>query len=701
MAAVALCIDHTVGGMRRVVVLAMVVGLAATPVVGGPPADAAGDTSQPAATDDLHDVVQSAAEPTDDQDHAADRRAAQSSATISKEIELSLTPDAPGQIGVEVTYTIPEEVTRLTVSVPTDAEDVSSTSFSPVDGQYEWNGETNPASLSFTLPANQSASGARSPSLTQHGEYSFVDTGPWAMVTVPGLRSGWEWRGPDDFTVTLRESVDIAGEGSTGGEIAFLGPMQTHERTAGDQNFTLVVPEAASMAATPEAVLDALAGASSQFHVGERDDDVWFAAAPTDTDWGVRGVEYGGSDAWVLADSPLSEASNVWFHEYVHTRQAFDTATSGRWTTEAGAEYYSALLALRTGHIDFDSFQTYLSYGEREPWRNAVLADPTTWAGGGANYVKGSLVWGAIDRRVRVATNSTYTMSDVFYELNQQDERVTNGDVLVAVGDVAGTDTRAYALEHTETEAVPEMWTRRQHAEAFSTEPPHMTVQVGEYRVEGPFRNDSFSTPPTLYVGERLTVQAAVTNEGGQSGEYTASLGFDGTLLAKTSGTLDPSAADDVALSSELGQPGTYTLSVGRESVELTAREPASIEVSDVSVSSTEVDPGEDVTATVELSNPTTDYARGPVDLVVDGERSATLDATLGPGESTTRTVTVTLSESGEYTIGAGEQSATVTVGDGNGSASDDTGTDTRIPGFGVAVALVSLAGAALLAGRN
>lgn len=685
--------------MRRVVVLAVVVGLLVTPVVGGVVAEAPGDTARSSATEGSDGGSQIATEAADDAETAANKRAIQSSATISKDIELSLTPEEPGQIGVEVTYSIPDEVTRLTVSVPTDAEAVSSASFSPADGQYEWNGETNPASLSFTLPANESASGARSPSLTQDGEYSFVDTGPWAMVTVPGLRTGWEWRGPDGFTVTLRESVDVAGDGSTGGEIAFLGPMQTHERTANDQSFTLVVPEAASMEASPEAVLDALVGASSRFHVGERDENVWFAAAPTDTDWSIRGVEYGGSDAWVLADSPLTEASNVWFHEYVHTRQGFDTATSGRWTTEASAEYYSALLALRAGYIGFDRFQTYLSYGEREPWRNAVLADPDTWAGGGANYVKGGLVWGNIDRRVRLATNSTYTMGTVLYHLNQQDERVTNGDVLVAVDTVSETDIREYAFEYTETEAVPETWTRRQHAEAFSTEPPHVTADVGEYRVEGPFRNESFSTPPTLYVGERLTVQAAVTNEGGQSGEYTASLAFEETLLAKTSGTLEPTVTDDVTLSSDLGQTGTYTLSVGRDTVELTAREPALVEVSDLSMSSADVDTGEDVTATVQLSNPTADYASGSVDLLVNDEPFSTLDATLEPGESTTRTVTVTLSESGEYTIAAGEQSTTVTVG--NGSASEATGSDTQIPGFGIIVAFAALAGAALLAGRN
>jgi len=61
---------------------------------------------------------------------------------------------------------------------------------------------------------------------------------------------------------------------------------------------------------------------------------------------------------------------------------------------EAAAEYYAGSLSLRAGYVDFQSFQRYLGYGERDPWRDAILAQPTTWASG-ANYLKGSLVWGA------------------------------------------------------------------------------------------------------------------------------------------------------------------------------------------------------------------------------------------------------------------------------------------------------------------
>ncbi|MFB6269920.1 MAG: PGF-CTERM sorting domain-containing protein [Halobacterium sp.] len=685
--------------MRRCVVAVFVVALVATPVVGGAlaaGAPAGGETAaaeQAAASVGTQTAVEAA-------DGDADRRrsVAQDSSTIEKHIELSLTPSEPGRIDVEVTYDIPDPVTSLKVGVPSDATDVQSASFSRSDGQYAWDGTTDPASLSFTLPANKSASGARSPSVAQDGKYSFVDTGPWAMVTVPGLRTEWSWRNAD--SVSLTETVGVAGEGSTGGEIAFLGPVKTYRRQASDQNFTLAVPEAASLKASPGQILDALAAAAGRFHVGERNSEVWFAAAPTGADWGVRGVEYGGSDAWVLADSPLEEASNVWFHEYVHTRQSFTTATSGRWTTEASAEYYSALLALRTGYIGFQRFETFLSYGERDPWRNAVLADPDTWSGG-ANYVKGGLVWGAIDRQIRLATNSTYTMADVLYRLNQRDKAITNGDVLTAVADVSSTSVREYALKYTETSSVPEMWTRSQHAAAFGTDPPRMEFDVREYRVEGPFRNKSYAKPPTLYVGETLTVTAVVTNDGGQTGEYTASLSSEDRLLARASGGLAPTESDRVALSTGIADAGTYTLSVGRNPVSLTAREPADVKVRSLSVSSSDVDPGEDVTATVRLSNPTDDYAQGSVDLTVNGEHQATLDATLAPGQSTTRRVTVPFSSAGEYEFAAGDQSASVTVGEPGGSGSGDGQTGTGIPGFGVGAAVAALAAAALVAGRD
>lgn len=670
--------------MRRA--LALVVILAVSGIAGPSVAPAAGTSAErPAGTP----IDQSATD----------------TPTVQKHVRLFLTPDEPGAVDVSVTYDVPSELTSLTVSLPGDARNVQTESFTEGADGYEWDTSTDPASIRFTMPANESIDGSRSQNVTgsnsgpsadesahlheaskslaleQEGRYAFVDTGDWALVSVPQLGTGWGWRNADK--VTLDESVSVAGEGSTGGEIAYLGPVQTQTRTANGQEFTLVVPEAASMRESPSEVLDALGGASQRLRIGTRDAEVWFVAAPTAAPWGVQGVEYGGSDSWVLADASLEDPGNVWFHEYVHTRQAFQTARSGRWTVEATAEYYSALLSLRGGFVSFEQFETFLEHGEREPWRNAVLADPSTWDRG-ANYVKGALVAAEIDRQIRVATDSSTTMSDVLWALNRQDNQVTNGVFLQAVTSASNGTVAASAERFTESSDTPRMWTRRQHEEAFDTRPPRMEYEVEPYRVIGPFRNETYASPPTLYVGETLTVEALVANDGGATGTYTATLTRNGDSVAAEAGDLAPSESTVLSLRHRFEAAGDYNLSVGRTPAPLTVAEPATVTVRSLSVSEATVDADDSVTVTVELSNPTERPAIGPVAVTLDGEQVGTVNAALAPGGTATRTLTVTARSNDSAVLTAGNESVTLNPGTG--------GAGGPIPGFGPVAAVVALA---------
>ncbi|MFC3476497.1 hypothetical protein [Halobacterium litoreum] len=618
---------------------------------------------------------------------AASDVASQQSATIQKSIHLSLTPGEPGEIGVAVTYSIPDPVTSLSVNLPDDARTVQSDDFQSGDGAWSWDGDGDSATLRLSLPANKTTTGSRSHAgVAQEGDYSFVDAGSWALVTVPTLRTEWGWRG-DDVDVDIAEDVSVDGEGSTGGEIAYLGPVETHTRTANGQTFTLAVPERAEMAESPARVLDALSAASERLRVGSRDSEVWFGVAPTDVSWGIRGVEYGGTDSWVVADARLDDPGNVWFHEYVHTRQDYTPTSSGRWTVEASAEYYAAYMSLREGYVEFDAFQRYLSYGEREPWNDAVLADPGSWPVG-ANYIKGSLVWGSIDRRLRLATDSSFTMNDVFYQLNRQQGRVSNDDLLRAVASASSTSVGQYAQRYTATSDTPDMWSRFEHADAFDTRPPRMDYDVAGYEVTGPFRDATFEEPPTLYVGETLTVGATVTNDGGTTGEYVATLSLAGDTMTESTAELVPGETDAITLQHQFTDPGTYNVTVGRNQVPVVVREPATPTVESLSASPDPVEGGETVTVTATLSNPTDGPATGPVALTLDGRQVATFEATLDPGESVTRTVTLTAPDTGVLDLAAGDQSARVSVAGSGGS----------VPGFGVAPAVAGVALAVALA---
>ena len=695
--------------MHRAVVLAalLVVSLAA-PVAG----QSAADASLPAVDEsDTQSVDRTATDETAVSAATTDGQ----TATIDKRVELFLTPEDPGRIDVVVAYTLPDAVSSLSVRVPDRTVGIETNDFEETDDDYEWNGDGDTAQLRVTVDANRSARGSRSgalaqdaaersaasrgltaPSLgsgsavVQDSEYSFMDAGDWALVTVPTMRTGWGWSGPEDLTVDIAQTTNVAGEGSTGGEVAFLGDAEEHTRTANGQTFTLVVPERADPAESPDDVLAALAAASGRMQVGDRDERVWMAVAPTDADWGVRGVEYGGDDAWVLAESRLDEPSNVWLHEYVHTRQGYDTADSGRWTMEAAAEYYAAALSLELDYVDFSQYRQYLEYGGQDPWRDAVLASPSTWASG-ANYLKGSLVWGELDRRMRLATDRRAAMRDVLWSLNRQDGDVTNDDFVDAVRNASTNDVGDAAHRFTTTDATPDMWSSSEYSTAFGVEPPRMAYDDTEYRVTGPFRNETFQQPPTLYVDETLAVSATVTNDGGTPGDYVGRLARGGSTLAADAGSLAGDESGALAFQHTLDSPGTYNLTLGRDTQSVAVRSPATVQVETLSVEPERVQPGGSVAVTATLSNPSADPARGPVAVTLDGEQVASLNATLAAGTSTSRSTTITLSQSGRYEVGAGDETVTVRAGDTGGT----------VPGPGLAGAALAVAAAALVAARR
>ena len=606
----------------------------------------------------------------------------QRSATIEKHVTLFLTPDEPGRIDAAVEYRLPESVSSLSVSLPDRTAAVETSDFEETADDYEWDNDGDTAQLRVTVAANRSAAGSRAGAVAQSGEHSFVDAGDWALVTVPTIRTGWGWSGPADLTVGLTQSTTVDGEGSTGGEVAYLGPVTEHTRTANGQRFTLAVPDRASLVERPAAVFEALAAASERLRVGDRDDEVWLGVAPTGADWGVRGVEYGGSDAWVLADAQLDEPANVWLHEYVHTRQAYTTTASGRWTTEATAEYYAAALSLKLGYVEFEQFQRYLADGQRRPWRDAVLTSPPTWPSG-ADYLKGGLVWGELDRQVRLATDQTASMTDVLYAMNQQDGNVSNADVLAAVRSVAGSDVAAVVDRYTTSDASPSIWYPDDHAAAFDTEPPRLTYSDREYRVTGPFRNETLAGPPgTLYAGETLTFTASVVNDGGVPGTYEVALDRDGERLVTDTGPLSADESARVQVEHTADDTGPYTLAVGRDHEQVAVRSPSTPRVTDLAVEPARVEPGDTVTVTATLSNPGEHPASGPVAVTLDGQRAGALNATLASGETASRSVTVTLPQAQQYEVSAGDRAVSARAGEPNAS----------VPGPGLAGAALVVA---------
>jgi hypothetical protein len=611
--------------------------------------------------------------------------------TIQRTTTLSLTPDEPGAFDAEVAFDVPSNVGSLTTSVPEDATVTDTVGFEP-DGtnEYTWDGDGQDPQLTMTVPANQTGVGLRDH--TTNSGYKFVDAGPWAIVSTPAMSTSWSYRGdkPSFESVVTTDGPGVAGE-----RMVYLGPSTTYQRSAHGQTFTVVVPDAATLEEDTEAILDSLEAASLSLRIGERDPEVTFFVAPSSVEWAAGGLA-SDADAWILEDRRLDEANNVWLHEYVHTRTDFRTTDDARWLTEASAEYYAALLSLEQGLIGFEAFQRHLSLGASDRYESSVMTRPATWTAG-ANYLKGALVFGNLDRELRVTTDSTHTTGDLLARMNDRDTDISHAFVSQTIDDLGGSTTAEYLERYATTEDTPDVWTRDEHADAFSQLPPQMVVEPDPtYRVRGPYRNQTTSQPPLLVPGESLTVNATVTNQGDVAGNYNISMLVDEEPVDSATGDLGPQESTSVAFTTIVEETGTARITIGEVSTTVSVESPASLLVSDLSVDSSTVIPGEAVSVSVTATNPAEKPAAGELTVQTDGTNVSSWQQRLGVGETETRTVSVVLEEPGTHTISVGDRSVEVTVEQGR--AGGDT-TPASTPGFGpvaaggaIAMVVVALA---------
>ncbi|GAA0523322.1 PGF-CTERM protein [Halorubrum aquaticum] len=657
--------------------------------------------------------------------------------TIGVRNELSATDEA-GTVGVTTTAHVPDRVTGLEITLLTANDDrVEADGFERADDAdgtetWVWDGETERPSLTYGMAANVSTE--ESGPLATGGTYRFVDTGGWALVRTPRVRIRGSYTGEPRIR-SARENV-VDGEGVASQAIAFLGPYEERVHEGDEQRYRLIVPEAAEMEATPEEVFGVFEGAADSLRVGGVDDEVVAIAAPTgEVTWAVRGLQTGDADLWVRDGEPTGTADDVWTHEYVHTRQAYDAEASARWFTEASATYYAALFALDRGATDFDAFERTLARGERDPAASSVLADPGSWERN-ADYTKGSLVAGEIDRRIRLASDGRASLATVLRDLNEDSAPVTNRAFLDAVeaaagesgDDEAAAGVREAAERWITTSDAPETWNADAHAEAFGETPARIGYALADdgVRATGEYRNRSLEDDPVrLVAGETLALAVDVSNTGGTTGGYDLSLSVDDETIETRNGTLDADEETTERFERAFTEAGEYAVRVGSESLTVVVSDPADALVRGIAIDADRVTAGESVVVTATVANDASIPAGSELEFRVDGETVGTEPVRLDVGAETTveREVTVPASVDGDVaTVGVvgpvDEASTTVTVerdGDGtdgstdaggstdaDGSTDDSGGTDGAdgdaggltddgAAGFGPVVALVAL----------
>ncbi|MGM0386935.1 MAG: CARDB domain-containing protein [Natrinema limicola] len=613
-------------------------------------------------------------------------------------------PDDTDVFETETTFYVPEAVTQFEIELQRGANVESVTGLERTgERTYEWTGATDEPTIRYTMPAERRD--ATYGTGTSKTGYTFVDTGDWGIVAVPSLNVSLRRTDP----VGIEETVTVDGPGTTGGDIAVFGEVTTYERATDGGTVRLVVPEAARLEESPDAILTALADARNRLDVGMRRDEVVVIAAPTGANWGPRGIQYGRADAWVVADATLDEPNPAWLHEYVHVRQRFssaatDTTPKTAWLVEAQADYYAGLLAFERGDTDFGDFSALLERGERSPYADGVLVDRSMWDDDRTHYVKGALVYGELDRQLRLATDGDRTLEDVFRALNAQEGRITEADFLRTLEDYGGADVRAAAERYTRTEATPEMWSRSQHSAAF--EQPVAAFEYGlgtdSLEVAGqewPRWNASGSSGTggviAVPAGKQVSLPVTVDNVGSRDGTYDATLQVDGRPVDVRQGRLAAGEETQHRLSWTPAEPGKYTVRVGSERLTAVVRSAASVTVTDLHVSAERVDSGEPVpvTATVEATDERPAAAVLEFRTVegVVAERPVALRA----GDSTTVEADLRFDEPGRYQIAVADRTITARVGSGPAAAIE------TVPGFGVPAALVAVAMLFIVAVRS
>lgn len=606
-----------------------------------------------------------------------------------------------GEYAVTTRVRMPDRVTEFQFAIPSRATNVEADGFTKQDGNWVWDGETERPTLDYRMPANQTTRDGGP--LAAEGNYLFVDVGDWAIVRPPGTGASWRYTGN---AVTLERRNVVDGEGATSRGMAYLGPHETYTHQANGQEFRLIVPAAADLEESPETIFQSVESASERLHVGDRDATVHLIAAPTtQVGWGVRGLQTGDATAWVRDSEQLATADNVWVHEYVHTRQRFRTDSSAGWFTEATATYYAALLSLERNRIGFNAFRDVLARGELEPQASSVLADPSTWEGN-AQYTKGALVAGEVDRRVRLATNSSRTLASVFRDMNTHGDPIRNEDVLATVADVSTTAVASEAEQLTTTETATSAWDREAHSEAFGQQPARIVFSVDDEDAvvaDGEFRTRPVDRDPvTLVTGETLRVAVDVENTGGTTGEYDLSLVVDDETVATRTGRLDADNATVERFERTFQKPGEYVVMAGGKRLSVVVNEPAPLAVTDLTVEPESVTVGERVRIRGIASNEAGVPGQANVTVTVDGERTVLGPIRLDVGERAVFRQEVTLDTTGTVIVSVGNENRTITVTESRRTtaATATTATDGETPGFGVVAAALALLGASLLAGR-
>ena len=165
--------------------------------------------------------------------------------------------------------------------------------------------------------------------------------------------------------------------------------------------------------------------------------------------------------------------------------------------------------------------------------------------------------------------------------------------------------------------------------------------------------------PSEVEPGDIVSVSVLVTNVGEESGDYTVTLTVDSVEEDTETVTLIGGASASVSFTVSKTAEATYSVEVNGLTSSFTVAtpeipeppEPAEFEVSDLSVTPSEIDAGDDVSVSMTVSNVGEESGSHTIEVKVDGVLVDSGTVTLDGGASTTVGFTVTSSIAGSHAV--------------------------------------------------
>ncbi|MFP9061847.1 right-handed parallel beta-helix repeat-containing protein [Natrialbaceae archaeon A-chndr2] len=176
---------------------------------------------------------------------------------------------------------------------------------------------------------------------------------------------------------------------------------------------------------------------------------------------------------------------------------------------------------------------------------------------------------------------------------------------------------------------------------------------------------DASLSETDVFEGDVVRITADVENDGDATGEYTAALEIDGTVVANQTVSVGPGETHSVAFRHTFDTAGDYDVTVdGVEAGTVTVTEPEAIfDLSDVSVSEEDVLTGDGVTVSALLENTGTDDGEHVVSLEIDGTVVTNQTVSVDAGETEVIEFTHAFDTAGDYDVTVdGVEAGTVTV---------------------------------------